>query len=60
MNERYFRTPKNVKVSRGKAWWYANRGSLELHVDADTQHFVARLSRRELADYVRRTERPKK
>lgn len=51
----YWSKPKKARVDRGQAWWYANKGSIEIYVISPQARFTVRLSRKALADYVRRS-----
>ena len=53
--DRYWSMPKNVKGG----WWYANTGSIEIHVAATSAivHTTIRIKRKALLEYIRRTRR---
>lgn len=55
--DEYWRQPKKA----GEGWWYANARSIEIHCDSDHNrlHTVVRISRKALAEYLRRSEKRK-
>jgi hypothetical protein len=61
--DRYWATPKKLWTDApGGAWWYASKGSIEVHADADHNklHVKVRIPRSVLVEYLRRTERSSK
>ena len=52
-HDQYWQKPKKA----GAGWWYASRGSIEVHCDAteDKRHTAVRITRSQLAEYLRRS-----
>lgn len=56
--DKYWSEPKLVKSNTaGGGWWYANKGSIEVHCDADfgTSHTSVRIPRKALVEYIKRS-----
>lgn len=49
----YWRDPKQA----GVGWWYANKGSIEVHCDAEHNklHTTVKIRRKDLVEYLRRS-----
>ena len=61
MSDDYFLKPKKARGRSCSAWWYANKGTIEVyfqHADSPVGG-TAVLTRKQLADYLERTK-PKK
>jgi len=54
---RYESLPKKAKVDTGDAWWYANRGGIEIHIQGKDTHFTVTIPFNKLKDYVARMEK---
>ena len=57
--DQYWSKPKKASVLRGmaEAWWYADRGSIQLHVQPinSQDHIEIRLPRAVVAKYLARS-----
>jgi hypothetical protein len=56
--DEYFRKPKKARGRSCESWWYANKGTIEIffrHADSPVGGSAV-LTRRQLADYLKRTE----
>lgn len=53
---RYEKLSKKAKINEGRAWWYANRRNIELHIakGSGPAHYVILLPLAKLKEYVRR------
>ena len=53
----YWQKPKKARGKSCNAWWYANATNMEIHAGhADGGHCIAVLTRRQLAEYLRRSD----
>lgn len=41
-----------------EAWWYENKGSIQVYVHRGNKTFACRINRRVLKDWLERTEQP--
>ena len=54
--DQYWAKPKEAKCEGGgEAWWYANKGSIEVHAASGMTHFTVRIPRKQILEYIKRT-----
>lgn len=56
MSDQYRLKPKKAISNDAEAWWYANRGHVEIHVQGKEQHYTVKIRRGDLARYVQWSE----
>ena len=55
--DQYWSRPKNATKAVGcEAWWYADKGSISIHISITGGGVVcAKINRRQLAEYIKRS-----